>query len=70
MLAHDGDRRALLPLTRILVDRQESPELRSLAAAALGCVGDQEWAPSLELLRWNISFRSVGPLTWRILDLY
>ena len=70
MLAYDGDRRALLPLTRILVDRDESPRLRALAAAALGCVGDEEWQASLDLLRHGMSFRSVGVLTWRVLDLY
>lgn len=70
LLAHDADRRALLPLVRVLLDRRHGEGTRALAAAALGCVADAEWFATLDRLRVDVSFRSVGLETWRVFRLH
>lgn len=70
LLAHDADFRALVPLLALLEDGGQSDETRALAAMALGCLGDLEWLPSLDRLREDVSFRSVGAETWRIFRLH
>lgn len=70
LLAHDADYRALVPLVESLENRALSDETRALAAAALGCVGDSGWMPSLDRLREDVSFRSVGVETGWVFRLH
>ena len=62
--------RALVPLLALLEDAGLSDDTCALAVMALGCVGNPEWMPSLDSLREDASFRSVGLRTWQVLRLH
>jgi HEAT repeat protein len=51
LLARFGDHRAIAPLVAILEDDEAPLLLRSMAASALGAIGDLELVPGLDLLR-------------------
>jgi len=71
LLVHDADVRALGPLADWFEAGGGREDTRALAVAALGCVADLEVElSSLDRLRLDVCFRTVGAEVWRVFDLH